>query len=136
MITTPPVRQKFFRHSVASIDDVIPEILKGLQSGLKKPRAVFNEVSVKVAGLRLETFATKGLKCAKCQLQATFFAIERDSGKEATNGVYHLNLYGVQDGVEVLFTHDHIIARANGGADKLHNTQTMCYWCNQEKADT
>lgn len=53
----------------------------------------------------------------------------------AKDGGYHLNLWGVKDGEEVLFTHDHVLARGLGGKDNLDNTQTMCCYCNWEKGD-
>jgi hypothetical protein len=45
-----------------------------------------------------------------------------------------MNLYGMKDGNEVLFTHDHILARGLGGADDLTNSQTMCSPCNGNKS--
>ena len=35
----------------------------------------------------------------------------------------------------ILFTKDHILPRSKGGKNWLQNYQTMCYNCNQEKAD-
>lgn len=47
-----------------------------------------------------------------------------------------MNLWGkTNDGGEVLFTHDHILARGLGGSDKLDNMQTMCCWHNWEKGE-
>jgi hypothetical protein len=56
--------------------------------------------------------------------------MERDSGSPT----YHLNLYALDsDGREILMTHDHILARADGGKNHLSNTQTMCAPCNFKK---
>ena len=48
---------------------------------------------------------------------------------------YHLNLYGMKNGKEILFTKDHIIPKAKGGKNTMDNYQTMCAVCNREKAD-
>lgn len=47
---------------------------------------------------------------------------------------WHLNLYGVREDEDVLFTHDHKLARALGGADNLSNAQLMCSPCNGKKS--
>jgi hypothetical protein len=86
---------------------------------------------VNATSLRLQTFVTKGITCVGCGIIATHFAIERDQGK--TCG-YHLNLYGNDGTKDVLFTHDHILARCLGGADNMTNTQTMCTHCNNKKS--
>lgn len=89
-------------------------------------------VSVGVGGLRIRTFREKGTRCSCCGLQATHFAVERHKG--TTHG-YHLNLWGVgKQGNEVLFTHDHTLARALGGANHIDNSTTMCSPCNLKKA--
>lgn len=94
-------------------------------------RHLFLGESVKIAGLRLETFKRNGITCTRCNLKANFFAVER-SFRDTT---YHLNLYGKKNGEDVLFTKDHIVAKVNGGKNKLSNTQTMCCTCNVEKGD-
>lgn len=89
---------------------------------------------VKVDSVRMRTFLNNGPvpKCSACDLEAQFFAVERHS--HTTSGA-HLNLWGVNaHGKEVLFTHDHTIARGLGGVDNLSNTTVMCYSCNGKKA--
>lgn len=87
---------------------------------------------LKAYSLRLRTFASKGTACTGCDMQAEFFAVERH--KNGNTEKYHLNLYGRNTkGQEVLFTHDHVIALAKGGANDLSNTQTMCIVCNARK---
>ena len=84
---------------------------------------------------RLRTFA-KGIdsdgkiRCVSCGIEATHFAVEASPNQSNP----HMNLYGMRDGGEVLFTHDHILARGLGGADNLSNTQVMCSPCNSKKS--
>ncbi len=129
------------RKGIVSIKSVL-EVIDGTRNeeecdnGLRRKversiRHLFLEESVKTAGLRLETFKVKGTVCVGCNLQASFFAVERNY-RDTT---YHLNLYGIKDGENVLFTKDHIVAKVNGGENKLSNTQTMCCTCNVEKGD-
>lgn len=96
---------------------------------------IFGGLAVKVSGLRLHTFATSPWCCDNpdCKTRPAFFAIERAS-KSTNPASWHLNLYGYDaKGREVLFTHDHVTARALGGQDSLDNTVTMCGPCNWRK---
>ena len=77
-------------------------------------------------------YKLKGTTCLSCGLKATHWAVESTRGKERN---WHLNLYGMADGVEVLFTKDHIIPKAKGGKNGIHNLQPMCRWCNFDKGD-
>lgn len=83
--------------------------------------------------LRMRTFKQSGTTCLDCGLQAEFFAVERHINGDTDK--YHLNLYGLRDGREVMLTCDHVIARANNGANDLSNTQTLCITCNSRKAN-
>jgi 5-methylcytosine-specific restriction endonuclease McrA len=133
--------QKYIRSSVVSINEVLPLIeatskpKKVLVDGeyVKvggKKKALINGEYVNVSSIRLNTFAKNGTICSCCGLEASYFAIERDHSQPS----YHLNLYGVRDGNEVLFTHDHTLARSLGGKDSTVNTTTMCTECNHEKS--
>jgi len=95
---------------------------------------------VKVHGLRLETFKSHPRCCSEpnCSLTFSHFAVERSLGRNgaapADNRSYHLNLYAVDaTGQEVLFTHDHTLARALGGRDDASNTTPMCAPHNAKK---
>lgn len=88
-------------------------------------------VEVNTDSLRLRTFRTNGQRCSCCGLQAQYYAIERHKG---TDNKYHINLWGVVNEKEVLFTHDHTLARSLGGRDSLDNTTTMCSPCNSKKS--
>lgn len=89
---------------------------------------------------RLTLFKEKGTVCACCGLEASFF--RKDVGlnskairnlTEPYKGTFHLNLYGIRDDEEVLFTKDHILAKSNGGRNNFENYATMCTQCNRLK---
>lgn len=124
--------QNYIRLNVVSIAEVLPHITRTEDAprGKDAPRRVLvaGEM-VKVAGLRLRTFSNS-LTCSACGLTATHFALEKNREEDP----YHLNLYGLKDGEEVLFTHDHTLARGLGGKNKIENTTTMCSPCNGAKA--
>jgi hypothetical protein len=95
-------------------------------------------IRTNIKSLRLKTFAVKGTSCSKCGIQATHFAIENnhrnlDTDRGEYSG-YHLNMWAIKDGEEILMTHDHTIARGLGGEDGINNTSTMCHDCNTKKA--
>lgn len=83
---------------------------------------------------RMRTFVRSHV-CVECGLTATHFAVERCLPIQSPRCPYHLNLYGLhaRTGAEIMLTHDHIIARALGGADAPYNIQTMCWPCNMRK---
>lgn len=117
------------RIGTLTLDDVFPHIAKHIDD-YKKKRVQINEFSVNVQSLRLKTFYHTGLNCPCCENKGSFFAVERNT----KSGGYHLNLYGIDDNnQEILFTHDHKLARGLGGEDLLSNTQTMCGPCNWSK---
>lgn len=126
--------QVYDRHSTistATVLEAIGAVIAAQKTGKKLPKTLINCQPVNTKSLRLQTFFTKGLVCAKCGRVGTHFAIERTSG----HNLYHLNLWSTdENGDEYLMTHDHILARSLGGADNLSNTQTMCSPCNHEKS--
>ena len=100
---------------------------------LRKPKVDIAGYRINVGSIRLRTF-TKSITCSSCQIEGTFFVLERQRIREGSGLPYHLNLYGVDaTGAEVLMTHDHVIPRSRGGRDHLDNTQTMCRPCNERK---
>lgn len=122
--------QKYIRGGVASIEEVLPQIV--VSNKKSDVRVLIKGEMVKVGSLRLQTFAKHGTTCSACGLKATHFALEKNA---ETYLYYHLNLYGVNsEGEEVLFTHDHTLARCLGGKDNIENTTTMCSPCNSAKA--
>ena len=118
-----------------TLEEVFPYIKsepKKLKNNVKPERSIIEGFCVKVDTLRLITFKTRGVKCACCGLEGSFFAIETQ--KEDIPP--HINLYAIDEaGREVLMTHDHIIPRSKGGKNKLENCQTMCKPCNEKKGD-
>ena len=120
------------RHSILEISKVLP-LIQACPDAYKKTRVLLNGLSVNVSGLRLQTFAKEnGLICSCCGLKAAYFALERNP-LEREDMPFHLSLYGEKDGEEILFTHDHTLARCLGGKNTLKNTTTMCIECNQIK---
>jgi 5-methylcytosine-specific restriction endonuclease McrA len=126
------------RHSIIEdIESIFRETRKASQieaksSGKIKARDVKIEVNghlVRIATLRLQTFASRGYACCICGVRGSFFALERVNAKES----YHLNFYAVdRAGEECLMTRDHIQPRALGGQDNLSNSRTMCLLCNNK----
>jgi 5-methylcytosine-specific restriction endonuclease McrA len=87
-------------------------------------------VAVKTNTQRLRCFKHKGTQCFTCALEASFFVLEQPLGAARP----HLNLYALSpSGQEILMTHDHIVALADGGSNRLDNAQTLCQPCNQAK---
>ena len=81
---------------------------------------------VKMSSLRYQVFKRDHCTCVCCGLVGTRMVLEK--GRHVPRP--HFNLYGIEDGREVLFTKDHIIPVAHGGTEKLENLQTMCCICN------
>lgn len=125
--------QHYIRYEVVPLNEILSEIEQHSTVDMRKIQRP-NGYWVGVTGLRLNTFlrASKspyGMKCVACGLEATHFAVETSHGQSST----HLNLYGKKDDTEVLFTADHILARALGGGNSPSNLQMMCSPCNGKK---
>lgn len=124
---------KYIREGKYKIE-VVKELLSEHLFDMDKSDVRFHGKIIKANSQRYKTFFTKGFTCAHCGLEATYFALERDTKGSNFPDRYHFNLYGIdQDGNEILFTKDHIIPHARGGKDKVENYQTMCYVCNSAK---
>lgn len=123
-------RPAYERVGTLSLNEVLPVIGEKIHV-FGKEKAHISGHFVNVSSLRLKTFYSKGVKCPCCDNEGSFFAVERSFG---SSGGYHLNLYGVDgEGKEILFTHDHLVARSLGGSDDLENSHTMCGPCNWKK---
>jgi 5-methylcytosine-specific restriction endonuclease McrA len=109
-------------------EEVLPHILDGGEND--KRLIELGGYTVNVKSRRLYVFKTKGLKCVNCGIQGQHFAIERFP----TSETYHLNLYAVKNGIEILMTRDHVWARGLGGSNSIHNQVTMCALCNRQKS--
>lgn len=127
---------QYIRHAALPIEEVIPTIIFTDEKASKKYR-FRDKHEVGVSSLRLQTFATAfkngSMKCVGCGMEPKFFSVDTFARGEQKHK--HINLYGIDsDGKDVLFTHDHKLARSLGGADKLVNTQVMCSPCNATKS--
>jgi len=110
--------------------DILPELLDSKNKKTDKYK-IINGFNVKISSQRYPVFQ-RSLECPTCHCVASYFAIERPVFPE--NARYHLNLYGLdKKGNEVLFTKDHILAKANGGKNIQSNYRTMCAVCNLKK---
>lgn len=120
-----------------SLEDGISAITQNLEEKVKAFRVqVGAYYEVHVTSLRLRTFAVKGTKCYICGAQATHFSIDRQRQKSELE-LPHMNLWGInKDGSELLFTHDHVLSRGQGGADRIENAEPCCSTCNFEKSKT
>lgn len=127
------VRERFERiGTISNLENVFERIRNGDST------MVVGGVTLSLEGLRLQTFASSELCCSdpNCETKPEYFAIERTlDSTHPEFSRFHLNLYGVnKNGYETLFTHDHTLARALGGADDRENTTLMCGPCNFRKA--
>lgn len=131
--------KQYNRHSTADIATVFDVMTQQVKQAELEKLAVdrlkiqVNGLLVKMGTLRLRTFFHKGIQCDVCGLSATHFALERDAFADPEMS-HHLNLWGVKEGEEVLFTHDHLKSRACGGSDNLSNSRTCCSECNHHKS--
>jgi 5-methylcytosine-specific restriction endonuclease McrA len=112
---------------------ILNNIPDGGPNSKAKIKVVIDGDKLKVSSLRLRCFALHGTTCSCCGLEASHFAVESN---DQTVTTMHLNLYGIKDGEDVLFTHDHTLSRGNGGADRIENVTTMCSPCNWAKSLT
>lgn len=126
----PSWRPQYVHHQAISIYEGLLAIDACLLDPIKKERIQVGKHMVHTTSLRLRTFLIKGITCYICGLKATQFSID-----DNTRGTQpHMNLWGVGgDGKPLLFTHDHVVDRARGGADTLDNSETCCTVCNGKK---
>jgi hypothetical protein len=125
------LQKNLIRIKTYSVNEILPLIKKAKN---KRSKVKLKGKLVPVGGVRLKTFAQKGIVCEICGIKGTYFALEKHEG---SNG-FHLNLYGRdKKGKEVCLSSDHIVPKAHGGDNKsLDNRQTLCQHCNEiTKAD-
>lgn len=110
--------RKMDRLMVLSLEQVLPLITSD-----KKPddRPLVFGHECHTNGLRLFTFKAKGTKCVACGLEATHFAMEKTGGVKE---LPHLNLYASSPSGDILFTHDHTLARSLGGEGRTGKRPT------------
>jgi len=106
----------------------IEEVFKWIDDNPRKTYWEDGEYRIKMT--RAKIFKKKGLICSICGLEGLYFILEKDKG-----GGIHLDLYGLENEVEILLTVDHIIPKSKGGINNIINYQTMCKYCNELKSD-
>ena len=108
----------------------IPSVFQFLDTaGIEDKKIYYGEVKVNPRSQRYKVFRNN-LQCVCCNRVATYAVLQKNVGTENNSG--HFNFYS-EDGM--MMTKDHIVPRSKGGRNNLDNYQTMCYTCNQEKAD-
>jgi hypothetical protein len=126
---SPPDKKE--RVATYDVQYIMPMVMDMPARIGKAHKVLFRDMPVNMANDRLRTFLHSGTKCVECGLEGEFFALERFCDTDD----YHLNLYGIRNGKEVLFTKDHIVPRSKGGPSQLDNYQTMCSYCNGQKGN-
>lgn len=122
---------QYIHHQMIEIQEGLEAIKAGRNMSLKKERLPVGDYMVHVTSLRLRTFLEKGVKCYICGKEATQFSLDSSSHKREAP---HMNLWGMKnDGSPLLFTHDHVVDRARGGADTIDNSLPCCTDCNHQK---
>jgi len=114
-----------------TIEEVLSKIIRTTDK--KMSRVDFDGDLISMNSLRYQTFSESGIICKTCGIEGKFFAKERNVNSSCS---YHFNLYAInKKGNEVLMTKDHIHPTSKGGRNNLKNLQTMCVYCNRDKAD-
>lgn len=118
------------------VQNVLPQVIYTPRelSAQAHPEALKNIAGdlINMTSLKLQTFASDGVRCRICGCKGAYFAKEKYPGEP----YYHLNLYALKGEREVLMTKDHIVPLAAGGRDRLKNFQTLCVECNRKKGDS
>jgi hypothetical protein len=129
--------KQYNRHAVVSIDEVIRAVVNQWVNLETDRFTLSTGHRVGVTSLRMRTFGRAAMhgnmNCVSCGCTPLFFAVETFA-RSKDQSIPHVNLYGKVGDKDVLFTHDHILARSLGGADNLKNSQIMCSPCNSKKS--
>lgn len=113
-----------------SVEEILP-FLEKRKPPYKTKLADIDGDLININSSRMSTFKT-GTTCVCCGIEGTYFVKEKHARKPPKR--FHLNLYAVVDGTEVLMTSDHIVPHCKRSG-LFNNRQTMCCHCNQLKAD-
>lgn len=134
------------KHMVVIAEYELDQILPLVGFGQPRFCVVIDGVEhwVKMNSVRLECFK-RNQKCVTCDISGNLWRLERTAKDDELNKAPHFNLYHRRfiqldtlthpRTVVELMTRDHIIPRSKGGGEGIDNMQTMCYPCNQDKAD-
>lgn len=115
--------------------DKLQDTLKLLVTARPLQRVLIKGYPIWTETDRYESLYVHGCKCAKCGLEASFAAIEKET---SSKDKFHINVYGTRksDGKHIVLTKDHIYPRSMGGLDIMENYQTLCASCNVNKNNT
>lgn len=126
----PEIVGNYKRIGIFSVEEVLDFVPKIGAGSMQK------EYLGKLVGMnshRYYCFKYSGTKCVCCDLEGTYFALEKQ--KNAISDKYHFNLYGKdKNGKETMLTKDHRVAKSRGGKNHPDNYQTLCEPCNKDKA--
>lgn len=76
----------------------------------------------------------KSTKCICCGLEGQYF---RKTAAINNNRIsYHVDMYAIYNGNEILFTKDHLLPKSQGGHNSLNNYATCCVECNRLKGNS
>ena len=129
IIKSKPKNQNQYTLGIFSPEEVLPYITNTQD---KREFKVGEQIYlVKMNSHRYFVFKNS-LECVACGLKGNKFLLEKNSHDAHP----HFNLYGEENNKLILMTRDHILAKANGGEDKLSNYQTLCSLCNNLKGHT
>ncbi len=125
----------YIRKGVVSINEFEvlfkDTVLSNMDAAKCKTKIAVNGEPIKAVSDRYKCFISSGYNCVSCGVKGTHFAIERTE----SDTTYHLNLYSVVNGQDVLMTKDHIMPKSKGGRNHYSNYQTMCTVCNASKGN-
>jgi len=125
-----PVYNRLGTVTVEEVLDYVP--IKGNKKGLTIKQ--FFKENVRLTSSRYKVYKIKGVKCVTCNLEGTYFALEKANCQDTKK--YHFNLYAINKyGEEIMMTIDHIIPKSKNGLDVLSNKQPMCVKCNSKKGN-
>jgi 5-methylcytosine-specific restriction endonuclease McrA len=129
--TTPEIETKsgMIRKGTYSTKRIFKLMKNPLFKG-KKRYIILDGDNININSMKYRLFA-ESIKCVKCGISGSFFAKERHKGVNH----YHLNLYALKKGREVLMTKDHTLPKGLGGKNVLSNYEPMCQDCNSKKKD-
>jgi len=79
---------------------------------------------------RYLNFMTNGCKCKRYGIKGEYTKLEFNIKQK-----WHLNVYAIKNGKEIMLTKDHIYPKSKGGLDNINNYQVLCERCNSNKND-
>lgn len=125
------IRYRGIRYAISlNPTDILQKIVNAQELGFDTINLFGYDIPVD--DLRYKTFLNS-LTCQHCGLKGEIMALERNGYR---SGIYHFNLYGIEDGKEILMTRDHILPKAYHGSEHIDNMQTLCTRCNGKKSNS